>query len=107
MNFIKISESDNAVVRYDKNRGMYVVSIFEDGHCKYEVWFDAYEEKELPETNYCNCERTKDKDEYWGYWIECECGYKSNTDGATYCGGCGKRIRVIGTTAGFEHHGER
>lgn len=107
MNFIKIAESDNSVVKYDEVSGIYMVSIFEDGRCKYEVWFDAYEEKELPETNYCQCKRTKYKDEYWGHWIECECGYKSNTDGATYCGGCGKKIQIIGTTAEFEHFGER
>ena len=54
MNMIKIAESDNAVVRYDKDRGMYVVSVFEDGCCKYEIWFDAYEEKETSNTNYLN-----------------------------------------------------
>lgn len=65
------------------------------------------EEQELLEANYCQCMRTEDKDEYWGYWLECECGYKSNTDGATYCGRCGKKIQIISTTAKFEHYGER
>ena len=50
MDLIKISESDNCVVRYDRCKGMYIVSVFEDGHCKYEIYFDAYEEKELLNT---------------------------------------------------------
>lgn len=63
--------------------------------------------EKLLEVDYCKCMKTKDKDEYWGYWLECECGYKSNTDGATYCGGCGKKIKIIGNTTKFEHFGER
>lgn len=47
MNLIRISESDDSIVDYDKERGMYRVSIFEDGHFKDEIWFDAYEEKEV------------------------------------------------------------
>ena len=104
---IRITESDNFIVDYDKERSMYRVSHFEDCHFQDEFWFDAYEERELPETNYCQCKQTKDKDEYWGYWVECECGYKLNITGATYCGGCGKRIQIIGTTSEFTHYGER
>lgn len=44
---IRISESDNWIVDYDKERGMYRVSVFEDGHFKDEFWFDAYEGKEV------------------------------------------------------------
>jgi hypothetical protein len=47
MNLIRISESDDSIVDYDKERGMYRVSIFEDGHFKDEIWFDAYEDKEV------------------------------------------------------------
>lgn len=36
--------------------------------------------------------RSKDKDEYWGYWLICDCGYEYNTEEATFCGGCGKEI---------------
>lgn len=43
------------------------------------------------------CYKSEDKDEYWGYWIKCECGYDMNTSGANFCGGCGKKINVIGT----------
>lgn len=44
MALIKISESDNWIVDYDKERGKYRVSYFEDGHFVDEHWFDAYEE---------------------------------------------------------------
>lgn len=49
MSLIKISESDDWIVDYDKERGMYRVSYFEDGHFVDEFWFDAYEEKEMRE----------------------------------------------------------
>lgn len=47
MDLIRISESDDWFVDYDKERGMYRVSYFEDNHFKDECWFDCYEEKEL------------------------------------------------------------
>ena len=47
MSLIRILESDNWIVDYDRERGMYRVSYFEDGHFKDECWFDCYEEKEL------------------------------------------------------------
>lgn len=47
MGFIKISENDDWIVDYDRERGMYRVSYFEDNHFKDEYWFDAYEKREL------------------------------------------------------------
>lgn len=47
MSLIRISESDDWIVDYDRDRGMYRVSYFEDCHFVDEHWFDAYEEKEL------------------------------------------------------------
>lgn len=47
MDIVRIDESDDFVVDYDKSRGMYRVSIFEDNHFKDEFWFDAYEDKEV------------------------------------------------------------
>lgn len=47
MGLIRISESDDWIVDYDKERGMYRVSYFEDNHFVDEHWFDCYEEKEL------------------------------------------------------------
>lgn len=44
---IRISESDDFIVDYDKSRGMYRVSVFDDGHFWDEFWFDAYEDKEV------------------------------------------------------------
>ena len=46
---IKIDTSDNFIVDYDKSRGMYRVSVFDDGHFWDEFWFDAYEYKETKE----------------------------------------------------------
>lgn len=47
MSLIRISESDNWIADYDRERGMYRVSYFEDYHFKDEYWFDCFEEKEL------------------------------------------------------------
>ena len=47
MNIIRITVNDNFSVYYDKDRGMYKVVTFEDGNYKNEIWFDAYEEKQL------------------------------------------------------------
>lgn len=46
MDVIRISENDDWIVDYDRSRGMYRVSYFQDNHFKNECWFDAYEEKE-------------------------------------------------------------
>ena len=47
MSLIRISESDDWIVDYDRERGMYRVSYFEDYHWKDEYWFDCFEEKEV------------------------------------------------------------
>jgi hypothetical protein len=50
MSLIRISESDGWIVDYDRVRGMYRVSYFEDNHFLDEFWFDAfdaYEENEV------------------------------------------------------------
>lgn len=47
MSLIRICESEDFVVDYDKDRGMYRVSAFTDYHFMNEYWFDAYEDKEL------------------------------------------------------------
>lgn len=47
-NLIKIAESDNWIVEYDKDRCMYQVSYYEnDGHFIDKCCFNDYEEKEL------------------------------------------------------------
>jgi len=43
---IRIDTSEDFVVDYDKSRGMYRVSIFEDSHFCDEFWFKAYEERD-------------------------------------------------------------
>lgn len=45
MSLIRISESDDWIVDYDKERGMYRVSYFEDNHFKDEYWFDEYKKE--------------------------------------------------------------
>ena len=47
MSLIRILESDDWIVDYDRERGMYRVSYFEDHHFVDEHWFDCYEEREL------------------------------------------------------------
>jgi hypothetical protein len=47
MSLIRVSESDNWVVDYNTERGMYYVSYFEDGHFVDQHRFDCYEEKEI------------------------------------------------------------
>lgn len=47
MALIRIVESDDWFVDYDRESGMYRVTYFEDNHFVDECWFDAYEEKEV------------------------------------------------------------
>lgn len=49
MSLIRISESEDFFVDYDKDRGMYRVSTFNPAsdYIDKEYWFDCYEEKEL------------------------------------------------------------
>ena len=47
MSLIRISESGDWIVDYDRERGMYRVSYFEDHHFVDEHWFDCYEDKEV------------------------------------------------------------
>ena len=47
MGLIRISESDNWIVDYDRERRMYRVTIFEDGHFSDEFWFNEYKGKEV------------------------------------------------------------
>ena len=47
MDVVRIHDSDDFVVDYDKNRGMYRVTIFKDGHFWDEIWFDEYKEQIL------------------------------------------------------------
>ena len=48
-NLIRILESNNYTVDYDKGRGMYRVSLFENGHYQDEIWFDEVEKRQLNE----------------------------------------------------------
>ena len=48
---IRVWESDNFIVEYDRSRGMYKVSIFEGDCFKNEFWFDAFRELEVEEMN--------------------------------------------------------
>ena len=50
MSLIRVAQGNDFIVDYDKDRGMYRVSVFEDNHYQDECWFDAYEEKEVLKT---------------------------------------------------------
>lgn len=47
MGLIRIAEEDNWAVDYDRIRGMYRVSYFENGHFVAECWFACYGEREF------------------------------------------------------------
>ena len=48
---IRIAESDDWIVDYDRERGMYRVSYFQDNHFQDEFWFDAYEDNDYYNTS--------------------------------------------------------
>ena len=48
--FVRILEKDEWVVDYDREKKKYRVSYFEEFHFCDEIWFDAYEEKEVEVT---------------------------------------------------------
>jgi len=68
MSLIKVCISDDFEVDYDIERGMYRVSVFDDGHFWDEFWFDAYEEKEVEKIHlvYGNIDESGDIDS----WVE-------------------------------------
>lgn len=45
--FIRILESNDWIIDYDKEKKKYRVSYFEDFHFVDEIWFNAYEDKEV------------------------------------------------------------
>ena len=54
MKLIRISESDDFIVDYDEDRGMYRVSVFDNGHFWDEFWFEEYQKRKV------SCENIKD-----------------------------------------------
>lgn len=63
MSLIRVCESNDFIVDYDVERGMYRVSYFEDNHFKDECWFDAYKDKEC--FIYCkDCKHHRERNEY-------------------------------------------
>lgn len=71
MDVVIILDTDDWIVDYDRNRGMYRVSVFEDNHFQDECWFDAYEDKEC---------------KHLGYW------YKEENDCVILCSNCKERL---------------
>ena len=53
MGLIRILDTDDLAVDYDKTDNKYRVSFFRDYHFVDEVWFDAYKAKEM-DCSYCN-----------------------------------------------------
>lgn len=96
---IRISESEDWIIDYDKERGMYRVSYFEDNHFVDEHWFDAYEDKETKEfpMNIKRYEKVKE-DAWWcGQCPNCGQGleFKGVADEGNrkqYCWKCGQLV---------------
>lgn len=61
MDIVTISYTDDWIVDYDKSRGMYRVSYFQDNHFVDEHWFGAYEEKEVAECTSSSLSEAVDK----------------------------------------------
>ena len=47
-NWEQIAEIEDFIIEYDKSRGMYRVSYFEDNHFVDDVVFDQYEDSKCP-----------------------------------------------------------
>lgn len=45
IDLVRVAESDNFVIEYDKVGKMYRVSFSEDEHLEHTIWFNAYEEE--------------------------------------------------------------
>ena len=103
MDLIRISESDNFVVDYDKSKGTYRVSVFEDGHFKDEYWFDAYSDKECKRL----IQHYADDEHMWQYVGDepnpCGCGSNcyhyeyDRSENKIYgvCNGCHTDIYIV------------
>ena len=74
-----------------------IPAYFSDGDVRYGVKVAIAELEKLPtaEEETCNCLKTSFKDEYWGYWLKCECGH-SSPEYSNYCTGCGRKIKILG-----------
>lgn len=96
MSLIRISESDDFVVDYDKDRGMYRVSVFNDNHFVSEYWFDCYEEKELSKKEIPM--RVHRQKYFYGTIAHCPICNKQLTEWASkmlcdnYCRVCGQAL---------------
>ena len=94
MQLIKIFENDDFVVDYDRDRGMYRVSVFKDNHFQDEHWFDAYEEKE------CKHIPMKVRKEQYFYGINTYCpacnkpleSWFNSMSRDNYCHACGQAL---------------
>ena len=83
-----IDELNKPIPPFLENNGVYYRNILQHKIKEIEKLPAAEEET-------CNCLKTSFKDEYWGYWLKCECGC-SSPEYSNYCSGCGKKINVIG-----------
>lgn len=62
---------------------------------QYEFAIERIEEAPIAVEETCECIKETQKDEYYGYWIKCECG-GFTTEGSKYCPDCGKKIKIVG-----------
>ena len=96
MSLIRISESDDWTADYDRERGMYRVSYFKDGHFVDEYWFDCYEGKELSYQNNVDCDICSSD---YNQRIDCSLTRYHTCDRATFrcinlnfCPNCGRKL---------------
>ena len=67
----------------------------EDSFRSLQIALAEIEKLPIAEEETCECFKTTQKDEYYGYWIKCECG-GFTTEGSKYCPDCGKKIKIVG-----------
>jgi len=44
------------------------------------------------EYNETTVTKERDRDEYWGYWEQCDTCHKHMREGAVFCPTCGRRV---------------
>lgn len=110
MDLIKIYENDNFIVDYNKDRGMYRVSVFEDNRFWDECWFNAYEDEKTDTRDVPTPIKRIDK--YWwhGYCPRCNEYIYYNFDNGYevghrkhYCLKCGQLCDFENTVYEGEH----
>ena len=96
---IRISVSHDYEVDYSPSNGMYRVSLFEKGHYVDEVWFDAYEDKEVKDKEIALPVKRLSPLAFWvgicprcGEMISYNFGDSDRNNRKQYCWRCGQLV---------------